>query len=178
MELIETKVNLPKALATIVDFAYPLCSMLPKTFNYLTFQSFDHESTWWSGSCLSFRSTPGFLWGSCYLIFSFICMFCRSLFVLLYFFFWPLCCLFFFDIRILTTPLVSSNSSCSRNGSPQYIRYLRTYDCMKNGCYTARPLLPSKIEYEKSTLKNIAKTAIYSSIPGICLTALSQFEGS
>jgi hypothetical protein len=28
------------------------------------------------------------------------------------FFFRPLCCLFFFDIRILITPLVSSNSSC------------------------------------------------------------------
>jgi hypothetical protein len=26
-------------------------------------------------------------------------------------YFWPLCCLFFFDIRILITPLVSSNSS-------------------------------------------------------------------
>ena len=38
-------------------------------------------------------------------------MFCRSLFVLLYFFFWPLFCLFFFDIQILITPLVSSNSS-------------------------------------------------------------------
>jgi hypothetical protein len=37
-------------------------------------------------------------------IFSFICMFCRSLFVLLYFFFWPLCCLFFFDIR---NPVIS-----------------------------------------------------------------------
>ena len=49
--------------------------------------------------------TPGFQWGSCYAIFSFICMFCRSLFVLLYFFFWPLCCLFFFDIRILITSL-------------------------------------------------------------------------
>jgi hypothetical protein len=36
----------------------------------------------------------GFQWGSCYSIFSFMCMFCRSLFVLLYFFFWPLCCLF------------------------------------------------------------------------------------
>ena len=32
-------------------------------------------------------------------------MFCRSLFVLLYFLFWPLCCLFFFDIRILIAPL-------------------------------------------------------------------------
>ena len=44
-------------------------------------------------------------------IFSFMCMFCRSLLVLLSFFFWPLCCLYFFDIRILFTPLVSSNSS-------------------------------------------------------------------
>ena len=44
-------------------------------------------------------------------IFSFMCMFCRSLFVLLSFFFWPLCCLFFFDIQILITPLVSSNTS-------------------------------------------------------------------
>ena len=31
----------------------------------------------------------------------------------LYFFFWPLSCLFFFDIRILITSLVSSNSSYS-----------------------------------------------------------------
>jgi hypothetical protein len=32
------------------------------------------------------------------------CVVCSSIF-------WPLCCLFFFDIRILTTPLISSNSS-------------------------------------------------------------------
>jgi hypothetical protein len=55
--------------------------------------------------------TPGFKLGSCYLMLIFMCMFCRSLFVLLYFFFWPLCCLFFFDLRILITPLVSLNSS-------------------------------------------------------------------
>ena len=54
---------------------------------------------------------PGFKWGSCYSIFCFICIFCRSLFVLIYFFFGPLCCLFFFDIRFLITSLVSSNSS-------------------------------------------------------------------
>ena len=59
--------------------------------------------------------TPGFQWGSCYSIFSFICMFCRSLFVLLYFFFWPLYCLYFFDMRILITNLVSSNSSYNIN---------------------------------------------------------------
>ena len=32
-------------------------------------------------------------------------MFCRSLFVFLYFFIWPLCFLFFFDLRILITSL-------------------------------------------------------------------------
>ena len=41
-------------------------------------------------------------------------MFCKSLFVFLYFFFWPLCCLFFFYIPIRITPLVSSNSSSHR----------------------------------------------------------------
>jgi hypothetical protein len=39
-----------------------------------------------------------------------MCMSCRSLFVLLYFFFWPLCCLFFY-LRILITHMVFSNSS-------------------------------------------------------------------
>ena len=51
--------------------------------------------------------TPGF-----YSIFSFICMFCSSLFVRLSFLFLPSCCLFF-DLRILITPLVPSNSSCT-----------------------------------------------------------------
>ena len=39
-------------------------------------------------------------------------MFCRSLFVLLSFFFWPLCCLTFFNLRIMMVLLVSSNTSC------------------------------------------------------------------
>jgi hypothetical protein len=55
-------------------------------------------------------SSPVFSGVRSYSIFSFIYMFCRSLFVLLYFFLWSLCCLFF-DIRILIAPLVSSNSS-------------------------------------------------------------------
>jgi len=38
-------------------------------------------------------------------------LFCRSFFVLLPVFFWPLCCLSFFDLRILITPLLSSTSS-------------------------------------------------------------------
>ena len=43
--------------------------------------------------------------GSCYSIVIFVCMFCRSLFVLLPFLFWPLYCLFFFNLRILITSL-------------------------------------------------------------------------
>ena len=41
----------------------------------------------------------------------------------LYFIFWPLCCLFFFDIRILMTPLVFSNSSF-HNGKIEIIIYV------------------------------------------------------
>ena len=54
--------------------------------------------------------THGLQWGSCYSIFSVMCMYCRSLLVHLTFFFWPLCCLSF-DLRILINPLISSNSS-------------------------------------------------------------------
>ena len=54
------------------------------------------------------------LWDSVARSLIFCAMFCRSLFVLLSFFFWPLCCLSFFDLRILITPLVSSNS-CIEN---------------------------------------------------------------
>jgi len=38
-------------------------------------------------------------------------MFCRSSFVILSISFWLLCCLSFFDVRILITPLVSSSSN-------------------------------------------------------------------
>ena len=40
----------------------------------------------------------------------FCAVFCRLFFLLLSFFFWPLCCLSFFYLRIPTTALVSSNS--------------------------------------------------------------------
>jgi hypothetical protein len=40
------------------------------------------------------------------------------------FFFWPLCCLSFFDMRILITPLISSNSSHQKRevnaGAPEW----------------------------------------------------------
>ena len=47
--------------------------------------------------------TSSFKWGSCYSIFSFMCMVCRSLCVRLSLFFWPLYFQTFFDLRILIT---------------------------------------------------------------------------
>jgi hypothetical protein len=55
-------------------------------------------------------------------------MFCRSLFVLLYFFFWP----FFFDKRILITPLVSSSSSYSLWFDPTWTRLCKVPYCGVN----------------------------------------------
>ena len=43
--------------------------------------------------------------------FVFFVMFSRSLFVLLDFFIWSLCCLFFFDLPLMVAPLVFSNIS-------------------------------------------------------------------
>ena len=59
---------------------------------------------------LSFRSTRVHLLilvGLRCSIFSFMCIFCRSLFVFLSLLFWPLCCLSFFDLRTLVTLFVS-----------------------------------------------------------------------
>jgi hypothetical protein len=44
---------------------------------------------------------------------AFCLVLCRSLFILFSHFFWPLNSLSFFDLRIMITPLVSSNSSCN-----------------------------------------------------------------
>ena len=47
--------------------------------------------------------------GSCCSIFSFLCNYCRPLFVYLSFVLLPLLCLFFFDLRPLITSLVSKS---------------------------------------------------------------------
>jgi hypothetical protein len=57
---------------------------------------------------------PGLMWGSCSSIFSFVCMVCRSFFVLLSFFLWSLCLLSCFDLLIRIPYLVSLSSFCSR----------------------------------------------------------------
>jgi hypothetical protein len=62
----------------------------------------------------------------------FCVMFCRSLFVLLLFFYWSLHCLSFFDLRLLVTPLVSCGH-CIVCYSSNYgfwlpLWYLQTFD--------------------------------------------------
>jgi hypothetical protein len=56
----------------------------------------------WKVGITRFEYVPKSLLCSGYSIFSLMCMLCRSLFVLLYFF-WPFCCLFF-DLWILDYP--------------------------------------------------------------------------
>ena len=100
-----------KTVAAI--YVFDSCRLYPMVFVVVIVWQFDLQ--------LSVQSLPittndvSSMWGLCYSIFSFMCMFYRSLFVLLYFFFWPLCCLFFFDLRILITPLVSSQSSSNQS---------------------------------------------------------------
>ena len=57
--------------------------------------------------------TIGFLWGSWIRVITKLpnSVFCRSLFVMLSFFFLPLFCLSFFDVRILIIPLLHANFS-------------------------------------------------------------------
>ena len=81
-----------------------------------------------SRNCASFWSTrvhTRFQWGSCYSIFSFMCNVLQIV-VCPVLFFLPLCCLSF-DLRILITPLVSSNSSYIETLHFDYLNY----DCVK-----------------------------------------------
>ena len=83
----------------------------PFSFDLRLLWYLHNECHLWSRNCQPLRSTrvhPGFYCGSCYSIISFMCMFCRSLIDLLSFSLWSLCCLFFFDLQILITSLVSS----------------------------------------------------------------------
>jgi hypothetical protein len=95
-----------------------VASLLAATLRIWSHNSFVVEHVINDINCLPFRITwvhAGFQWGSCYSIFSFMCMFCRSLFVLLSFFLWSLLFVFlrFMDSDYL--PLVSSSSSCTSN---------------------------------------------------------------
>ena len=58
---------------------------------------------------------PAFNGVTCCSIITFSTVFCRSLFVFLSFFLWPLYCLFFFNLRLMITPLISSNRYCTHH---------------------------------------------------------------
>ena len=65
-------------------------------------------------------------------------------------FFWPLCCLFVFDIRILTTPVVSSNSSfdhCVVSSSSIYGFWLPLW-CLQTLLFTI--VLSVRLRYKDS----------------------------
>ena len=104
----------PNTLPTLIH-GPRICSTCRKHFPvlppYMTYHRVCNQNNTTGVTSEVAQFTPGFQWGSCHSIFSCICMFCRSLFVLLYFFFWPLCCLFFIDLRLLVSPLVSPYSS-------------------------------------------------------------------
>jgi len=79
-----------------VSLRYPILI----TYIHYLVNFYPFKSTWFH-----LRILAGFV----VLDLQFFCVvFCRSLFVLLFFLVWPLCCLSFFDLRILITPLVSS----------------------------------------------------------------------
>ena len=107
------------------DLSY--CSLKPfLTLNYSnTMGGTSQTGTAYHSGAPEF--TPGSWWGSCYSIVSFMCMFCRSLFVLLYFFFWSLCCLLFFDLRILITSLWYLQTLFTWN--PQYLTVFYIIQC-------------------------------------------------
>jgi hypothetical protein len=72
-------------------------------------------------------------------------VFCRSLCVLLSFFLWPLCCLFFFDLQILITSLwylqtLLNLSLYLKDLSTLALQQLTTFVCKKN-CHEYMSLL-------------------------------------
>jgi hypothetical protein len=99
------KLNLRKKYEKISVNAFDY-GKLHEIPNILALHMIWQLSEWRRKICKHWNYTfkTGFYWGSCYSNFSFISMFCTFVFVLMPFFLWPLCCLSFFDLRILITP--------------------------------------------------------------------------
>jgi hypothetical protein len=82
--------------------------------------------------------------------FVFCVLFCRSLFVLLSFFFWPFCCLSF-DLRLLITSFVPSSLSC---------RFVLRgfYTVISMGCFSSQDL------YYSSAKRNLMSCVSYTNV--------------
>jgi hypothetical protein len=91
-----------------------ILNVLLNKATYYSLNLFTACGTWSASPSRAPEFTPGFQCSSCFSIFNFLCNFCRLLFVLLSFFFWPLYCLCFFDLFTATDyPLVYSTFSFS-----------------------------------------------------------------
>ena len=87
-----------------------ICSTCRKHFqvlsSFMTYHRVCNSTCVTNGAGTDYPSgAPEFTSG--YSIFSYMCMLCRSLLVLFYFFFWPLCCLFFCLLAIVLSVLLS-----------------------------------------------------------------------
>ena len=79
---------------------------------------------------LLLKSTLDFWCDSCCSIFCVlysILSVCSCSFGRLFLFFWPLCCLSFYDLHLMLTPLVSLNFSCTSIGQFIYIPIIYMY---------------------------------------------------
>ena len=88
MVLVSIRKSLINTLSVIYVFTHRHCDCTTlKHFWIAVTKPYDVQCCWMvvQSQCPP-ECTTGFQWGSCYSIFSFICMFYRSLFVLLYFF--------------------------------------------------------------------------------------------
>jgi hypothetical protein len=124
------------AWLTVMEYLWhkwpQICSTCRKHFQILSSSiTYRRVCTWinttgvTSGAGTAYPSrahefTPSFQWDSCNSICSCMYMFCRSLFVLLDFFYWPLCFLFFFDMPVGTTRPVVSPSALTLTSTYRY----------------------------------------------------------
>ena len=85
-------------------------------------------------------SSPPFFSGVCVIRSLVLCV--CFVYRCLFFFLWPLCYLFFIDIRILITPLVSSNSSYHHENNMYNVWYHHDYKMYQVwGCIATRYIM-------------------------------------
>ena len=122
---------------------------------------------------------PGFQWGSSFSICRFMCMFCKSLFVLLYFFFWSFCCLSFFDIRILISPgifkLVLPGYGNDCHQTIFYLGILSRFPCQTRAPSVKIEVITSKVYCRHHGLVNRNGISV-SKMTSICSICRSKFQ--
>ena len=103
----------------------------------------------------------------------------RSLFVLFSILFWPLCCLYFFDLRILIIPLVSSTSSYADRGKTDDYQLGKENYSLKPSKECAQKLIiffhyNEGVYFREQYLNNSTYLNIAHSDHGSCLQRMSE----